>query len=77
MEICEAIDIICEKINIRDKRYNGIDIGLPNVGHIEEDICKLFSIDGNVMTSEARFGEVTIFCWGETKVKHEDWVNQH
>lgn len=77
MELEQAIDLACEQINLRNKDYSGVDIGLHNVSHIEEKLCELFSVDGNVMTAEAKFDTLTCFCWGEDKDKHRAWVKEH
>ena len=77
MELEQAIDLACEQINLRNREYLGVDIGLHNVSHIEDELCRLFSMNGNIMTSEAKFNTLTCFCWGETKEKHRAWVNEH
>ena len=77
LEIEEKID---EAIKNRNKNNDGVDISLIGSKYLCEDICKLYTVEGNVMTAEAfsTSGEDWIcYCWAETAEKHKAWIDAH
>ena len=73
----EAIDLICDKISARSKDYYGIDIAIRKVIHLEDKLCAIFTKNGEVLTCEARFDDLSCFCWGESEGHHRAWVDLH
>ena len=77
IDLSKEIDYICEKINLMPMRQMGIDIALLDVIPYEDTLCKMFSIDGEVLTCEARFDNISMFCYGKSAALHRAWVDSH
>jgi len=77
LTIEQAIDFICERINLKDNSNYGVDIAIDNSRHLSGKLIELFSTNGEVLTEEAIFDTTVIYCWGSTEVLHKLWVDAH
>jgi len=67
-----AIDKICEAINCRNRKNLGVDIGVNGLTEMEvKKLEELFTINGEVLTCEAVFGDRYCLCWGKTEDEHK------
>ena len=70
MNLKEAIDAVCERINTVSE-WQFCHIMLHNFNEPVR-LCSLFSTDGEVLTHEFQSDNLSGFAWGSTKEFHEE-----